>query len=719
MEESSPVPPPAGEAAPRTGAAAKVDLADPALYLNRELSLLEFNRRVLAQAKDTGLPLLERLRFLTICTSNLDEFFEIRVAGLKQQVRFGASSQGPDGVSPLDVFQRVTRVAHDLVTEQYRLSREELLPALAEEGIRILKRTDLDQRQLRWVKQFFANEVKPVLTPIGLDPAHPFPMVLNKGLSFLVTVQGDDAYSRTAGIAVVQVPRSLPRLIGMPIKEKRRRAGQADLILLSSVIHSQMGELFRGMEVTGCHQFRVTRNSDLWVDEEEMENLMQALQGELSSRRFGDAVRIEVANDMPDRLCGLLLDKENLAEADLYRVNGPVNLHRMAAVYDQVERPDLKFRSFLPGTPRRLHAGEDIFATVRRGDILLHHPYQSFAPVVELLRQAAQDPDVLAIKQTLYRTDVGSPVVEALIKAAQAGKDVTALVELRARFDEAANIDLASRLQEVGANVVYGIVGYKAHAKMLLIIRREGKRLRRYVHLGTGNYHAKTARAYTDLGLITAARSFGEDVQALFDQLTGLGRATKMSRLLQSPFTLHKTLLKLIAAEAKAARQGKPARIIARMNSLSERDIIRSLYEASQAGVRIDLLVRGICCLRPGVEGVSENIRVRSVVDRFLEHSRVFFFHAAGDELLFASSADWMSRNLHRRVETCFPFKEARQRQRVLQETLELYLQDNTQAWLLGSDGRYRRAKPGKLPPFTAQVELLRRHAQYEVQAEP
>jgi len=713
MEETT-KPTPPGEPASVTGSAAKVDLGDPSLYLNRELSLLEFNRRVLAQAKDTDLPPLERLRFLTICTTNLDEFFEIRVAGLKQQVRFGASSQGPDLVSPLEVFQRVAKVAHDLVTEQYRLSREEILPALAKEGIRILKRADLDQRQQRWVKRYFTNEVKPVLTPIGLDPAHPFPMVLNKGLSFLVTVKGDDAYARETGIAVVQVARSLPRVIPMPIKEKRRRAGEADFLLLSSVIHSQMGELFPGMKVTGCHQFRITRNSDLWVDEEEMENLMAALQGELSNRRFGDAVRLEVASDMPDELCNLLLDKEKLTNDDLYRVNGPVNLHRMAAAYDHVERGDLKFAPFLPGTPRRLHAGEDIFATVRRGDILLHHPYQSFAPVVELVRQAAQDPDVLAIKQTLYRTDAGSPVVEALIKAAQAGKDVTALVELRARFDEAANIDLASRLQEVGANVVYGIVGYKAHAKMLLIIRREGTRLRRYVHLGTGNYHAKTARAYTDVGLITAARNFGEDVQALFDQLTGLGRATKMSRLLQSPFTLHKTLLKLIAAEARAARQGEPARIIARMNSLSERGIIRSLYEASQAGVKIDLLVRGICCLRPGIEGVSQNITVRSIVGRFLEHSRVFHFHAGGEQLLFASSADWMSRNLHRRVETCFPIKEARQRQRIFNETLELYLQDNTQAWQLQSDGRYRQVKPGKQPPFTAQIELLRRHAQLE-----
>ncbi|MEM8885113.1 MAG: polyphosphate kinase 1 [Planctomycetota bacterium] len=476
-------------------------------------------------------------------------------------------------------------------------------------------------------------------------------------------------------------------------------------------MHAHVGELFPGMTVENCHQFRITRNSDLWVDEEEMENLLQALQGELPRRRFSDAVRLEVADDMPDDLVELLLDHAKLGREDLYRVSGAVNLHRLAAIYDDVERDDLKYEPFVPGLQARLRGEEPIFEVLQRGDVLLHHPFQSFAPVVELVRQAARDPNVMAIKQTLYRTDSGSPLVEALIEAAQAGKDVTALVELRARFDEQANIQIASRLQAVGANVVYGIVGYKTHAKMLLIVRREGKKLRRYVHLGTGNYHAKTATAYTDVGLMTASASFGEDVQALFDQLTGLGRATRMNRLLQSPFTLHKTLIELIGREIDEAKAGRPARIVARMNSLSELSTIRALYEASQAGVQVDLIVRGICCLRPGVPGLSENIRVRSIVGRFLEHSRVCHFHAAGEELTYCSSADWMSRNLFRRVETCFPIKDPRLRQRVVQETLEIYLQDNTQSWELQSDGSYVRVQP-KSPGdrVSAQETLLDRH---------
>jgi len=685
-----------------------VSFRDPSNYINRELSLLEFNRRVLDQAKDPAVPLLERLRFLTICTTNLDEFFEIRVAGLKQQISYGTSQQSFDGRSAVETFAEVSAFVHELVADQYRTWADDLAPALEKEGIRVLRRSDWTRKVARWVKRYFIHEVQPVITPIGLDPSHPFPQVLNKGLSYVVRLSGDDAYDRQSGVAVLQVPRSLPRVIRIPFEESGNRN---DFVLLGSIIHAHVGQLFPGMKVENCHQFRITRNSDLWVDEEEMENLLQALQGELPRRRFSDAVRVEVAEDVPDDLCDLLLDHVKLGPEDLYRVGGAVNLHRLAAIYDLVGRADLKYKPFVPGLQQRLRGDESIFDVIRRGDVLLHHPYQSFAPVVELVRQAARDPNVLAIKQTLYRTDAGSPLVEALIQAAQSGTDVTALVELRARFDEQTNIQIAHRLQAVGANVVYGIVGYKTHAKMLLIVRREQGRIRRYVHLGTGNYHAKTATAYTDIGLISASNTFGEDVQALFDQLTGLGRATKMHRLLQSPFTLHRTLMKLIRGEIAEAKAGRKARIIARMNSLSELSTIRALYEASQAGVEIDLIVRGICCLRPGVPGVSENIRVRSIVGRFLEHSRVYYFYAAGEEHTFCSSADWMSRNLFRRVETCFPIRDARLRQRVVHETLEMYLADNQQAWELDAAGRYHRVRPKEgEAPFSAQEALLERH---------
>ena len=686
---------------------AMADLDDPAQrFFNREWSLLEFNRRVLSQAQDQSLPLLERLRFLTICTSNLDEFFEVRAAGLKQQISYGAGPRGVDGRPATEVLRRVSHIAHELVAGQYRLANEDILPAMEAERIRLLRRSAWSHAQKKWLREHFMGSVKPVLTPIGLDPSHPFPMVANKGLCFLIQVEGADAFDRDSNFAVVQVPRSLPRVITLPASVSGKK--HTDMVLLSSVIHAHVDVLFPGMRVLGCHQFRITRNSDLWVDEEEVENLKIALQGELSRRRFGEAVRIEVAADMPPAGCALLLDKEDLDEQDLYRVDGPVNLHRLAAIYDLVDRPDLKYEPFLPGVARRVRPSENLFAAIRKRDVLLHHPYQSFAPVVELIRQAAKDPRVLAIKQTLYRTDADSPIVEALVEAALAGKDVTALIELRARFDEAANITLAHRLEEVGANVVYGIVGYKAHAKMLLIVRQEGKGLRRYVQLGTGNYHTGTTKAYTDMGLLTARKTIGHDVQALFDQLTGLGEQVGLKTLLQSPFTLHATVLEMIRDEARAAKRGKRARIIARMNSLSEEEVIQALYAASEAGVSIDLIIRGICCLRPGVPGLSKNIRVRSIVGRFLEHTRAWFFHAGGEERVYLSSADWMSRNLHRRVETAFPIRAKRLRDRITREAFSIYLQDNCQAWLLQPDGTYVRAKPAKgHERYCAQEALL------------
>ncbi|MEX0951419.1 MAG: polyphosphate kinase 1, partial [Gammaproteobacteria bacterium] len=530
------------------------------------------------------------------------------------------------------------------------------------EKIRLIRRREWSAAQSRWVRRYFRQEVLPVLSPIGLDPAHPFPRVLNKNLYFIVSLEGKDAFGRESGLAILQAPRSLPRIIQVP---RDIANGPHDFTLLSSIIHANVGDLFPGMKVTGCYQFRVTRNGDLFVDEEEVDNLLRALEGELPSRRFSDAVRIEVADNCPDEISQFLLQQFHLSEDDLFQVNGPVNLNRLLGIHELVDRPDLTYPGFTPEFPPRIMKSTSIFDTLRNGDILLHHPFQSFVPVVDFLRQAAADPNVLSIKQTLYRTGDDSVIVEALKDAARAGKEVTVVVELRARFDEEANIELASDLQEVGAHVVYGVVGYKTHAKMILVVRREGRKLRRYVHVGTGNYHARTARIYTDYGLLTCDQAMGEDVNKLFHQLTGLGRASKLKKILQSPFTLHKGMLDLVNFEAEQAKAGKEARIILKMNALIEPQMIQALYEASQAGVKIDLIIRGLCCLRPGVAGVSENIHVRSIIGRFLEHTRVFYFHHEGEELLYCSSADWMERNFFRRVETCFPVEEKRPRDQI------------------------------------------------------
>lgn len=678
----------------------EVELADSDLFINRELSLLEFNARVLEQAKDESVPLLERVRFLAISSLNLDEFFEIRVAGTKQLVEHSLSRNEPDGMSALETLTRIAARARSLVAEQYRVVNEILLPQLEAEGIFLHRRGDWTSEQQTWIKRYFKNEVLPVLTPVGLDPAHPFPRIVNKSLNFIVNVTGKDAFGRSSGIAIVQVPRSLPRIIALP----RNRDGEHHFVMLSSVIHAHIDVIFPGMAVTGCYQFRVTRDSDLWVDEEEVDDLMRAVLGELPSRKYGDAVRLEVADNCTEEMANFLLNKFRLGPDDLYDCAGPVNVNRLAALHGIVDRADLKYPPLIPRQPIPERA--DMFEVLNKGDVLLHHPFDSFSPVVELIRQAAQDPDVLAIKQTLYRTGQDSPIVDALVEAARSSKEVTVLVELRARFDEEENISLANRLQEAGAKVGYGVVGYKTHAKMLMIVRREGRRMRRYLHLGTGNYHHQTARTYTDIGLLTCDRELGEDVHRLFFQLTGLGRVRRLKRIIQSPFDLFKQIIDAIDREAENARSGGPARIIARMNSLTEPTVIRKLYEASQAGVKIDLVVRGICCLRPGIPGVSENIRVRSVVGRFLEHSRVFYFEANGEQTTWCASADWMQRNLHRRVETCFPIDDPALKKRVRRESLDLYLSDNTQAWLLKSDGLYERATPGAAPK-SAQLTLL------------
>ena len=680
-------------------------LQDPALYLNRELSLLAFNRRVLEQAKDDRLPLLERLKFLCISSTNLDEFFEIRVARLQQEVVTGAAHGGRDPRTPQEVLKLIGEETHRLVDEQYRVLNEVIIPALEQERIRFVRRTEWNPEQEAWVRQYFEKELAPVLSPLGLDPAHPFPRILNKSLNFIVSLKGRDAFGREGRVAVVQAPRALPRVIRLP---RESNSGPHDFVFLSSIIHTHVNDLFPGMQVTGCYQFRATRNSELFVDEEEASDLRRAVEGELLARRYGDAVRLEVADNCTDEMANYLLRQFELEQDDLYQVNGPVNLSRLLAVHDLVDRADLKFPPFTPGLPRRLVTSKNIFEAIRQGDILLHHPFESFAPVIDFVRQAAADPKVLAIKQTLYRTGPDSAVVDALVEAARAGKEVTVVIELRARFDEAANIGLATRLQEAGAHVVYGIVGYKTHAKMLLVVRREPRRLRNYVHLGTGNYHDRTARLYTDYGLLTCDEDIGNDVHKAFLQLTSLGRVSKLTKLLQAPFTLNKELLARIEREAQHAQRGKPARIIAKMNALVETGIIQALYRASAAGVQIDLIVRGICCLRPGVAGVSDNIRVRSVVGRFLEHTRVFWFQNDGNEELFCSSADWMDRNFFRRLEVAFPIQEKSLRTRVVREALQAYLADNTHAWELQSDGSYRRCAPDGAEPRSAQGELLK-----------
>ncbi|MFZ5561439.1 MAG: polyphosphate kinase 1 [Pseudomonadota bacterium] len=675
------------------GETAPLDLGSPEFYLNRELSLLAFNLRVLEQALDEIHPLLERLGFLRIFSSNIDEFFEIRVAGLKRQLSLGSSVPGIDGQLPQEVLQRIAEICHDAVDRQYRILNDVLLPALAQENIRFLKREEWSEKQAAWVRKYFREQVYPVLTPIGLDPAHPFPKVVNKSLNFIVSLEGNDAFGRDLNLAIVPAPRSLPRMIRLPGDV----AGGDAYVFLSSIIHEYAQELFPGMVVQGCYQFRVTRNADLDLDEVEAQaDLAVALKDELFSRRYGDAVRLEVADNCPRRLVSYLLDKFGLTEDFLYRVNGPVNLVRLIT---DIDRPRLRYRPMSPSVPERLLRAEDYFEVIAQGDVLLNHPFESFTPVVEFLRQAARDPNVLAIKQTLYRTGNNSEIVNLLAEAARSGKEVTAVIELRARFDEESNIEVASRLQEAGAIVVYGIVGYKTHAKMLLVVRREGSRkLKRYVHLGTGNYHAVTARIYTDFSLLTADEDLCEDVHRVFQELTGMGRAAKLKKLLHAPFTLHSGLLECIEQEIRNAREGKPAQILARMNSLTEKQLIQALYRASQAGVKIDLVVRGTCCLRPGMPGISEHIRVRSVIGRFLEHSRVFWFENGGSNLLYCSSADWMDRNMFFRIETGFPVTDPELARRVKNDALLTYLADNRQSWQLRADGSYHHivCEPGR-----------------------
>ena len=674
---------------------------------NRELSFLAFNERVLALADDLSIPLLERLRYLCISSSNLDEFFEVRVAGIKQKIMGGVEAAGIDGYSPQQELNAINRAAHKFVGKQYELFNNVLLPSLAAEDIQFLVRGDWDDKVLDWVKQYYNDKIAPVLSPLGLDPAHPFPRLTNKSLNFIVDLRGVDAFGRESGFALVRAPRSLPRVIAVP----EQVCGSAHgFVFLSSIVHSQMSSLFSGMQAAGVYQFKVTRNSDLYVSEEEVANLRRALQGELLQRNFGKAVRLEVAANCPARIVRYLQRQFNLADADVYRVNGPVNLNRLVAIPDEIDRPELKFPAFTPSVAPSFRVDINIFDHISmRSPVLFHHPYESYDPVLEFARQAALDPDVLAIKQTLYRTGNDSAFVSYLMDASRAGKDVTVVIELRARFDEEANINLATRLQEAGIQVVYGVVGFKTHAKMLLVVRREKTKLVKYAHVGTGNYHTTTARLYTDISMLTCHKRITNDVHKIFTQLTGLGQTLNLKDIVQAPFSLHRTIIEKIEEQITIAEAGGRARILARMNSLVDSTVIDALYRASRAGVKVKLLIRGICMLKSQVPGLSENIRVVSVLGRFLEHSRVFCFGTGEKKQLYISSADWMPRNFYNRVEIAVPV-EGGALHRIKHECLDIYFNDNQYCWELQSDGQYKRCQTDDSEPFSAQQYLIDRH---------
>jgi len=683
-EESAPIVPVKDE---RT---AHERFGDPKNFINRELSWLEFNRRVLEEAQDPSQPLIERVKFLCIFSSNLDEFFEIRVAGIKQQIESETSDVGPDGLSPTETFNQIQRLAHELVAIEYELWNKELVPELAKNGIRIRELSQLNAKRAAWARKYFQEEVFPMLTPLAVDASHPFPDLLNKSHNLLVqakTQRGGEPL-----LAIVQVPRVVPRLILMP-----RGKGDDEpweYIYLASLIKQHIAELFPGLILGDVHAFRVTRNSDLYIDDEEAENLLRTIEQELRRSSRGDAVRLEVEADCPKEFVELLLEFFDLTDADVYKLNGPLSMTHLTPLISNDAFANLKDRPFQPGRDPALPPHADMFEVMRRQDVLLHHPYDSFDPIVDLVEEAASDPQVLAMKITLYRTSGDSPIVEALIEAANAGKQVTAILELRARFDEAANIQWARRLEEAGAHVIYGVVGLKTHCKALLIVRRDADQLRRYVHLGTGNYHQRTARIYTDFGLLSSNPELTEEVATVFNTLTGLAGYPGLKKLMVAPFDMKKRLIGLIERERDNARAGKPARIIAKLNSLVDEEIIEKLYEASSAEVTIDLIVRGICCLRPKVPGLSEYIRVVSIVGRFLEHSRIYYFENAGQPEVFLSSADWMPRNFLRRVEVAFPIETPALRDQVINEVLPRFLNDRVKARELQPDGSYRRLKP-------------------------
>jgi polyphosphate kinase len=676
--------------------------------LNRELSQLAFNRRVLAQAEDPRIPLLDRLRYLCIVSSNLDEFFEIRIASLLARQRLESASDDAPHILELE---RMAAECRKVIDHQYEVLNKAILPELAAHGIYLLRHEDRNDAQRTWVKAYFEREVRPLLTPIALDPAHPFPQVINKSLNFIVELSGHDAFGRGTGIAIVKAPRVLPRIIEIPA-ELAAHDGKF-FCLLTSVIHAHIPDLFPGREITGYSQFRVTRNSDLWVDEVEVKDLRQALQSELPSRHFGAAIRLEVSRHCPPHIAKFLLQQFSIHPSGLYAVDGPVNMVRLQELISYVQKPDLHFVPFTPGLPDHL-VNADIFSVLKQRDVLLHHPYQSFEPVLEFIRTAAHDPNVIAIKQTIYRTGMNSDLMESLILAARRGKEVTVIVELMARFDEETNIQFAEKLERVGAQVIYGVVGLKTHAKLALVLRREAGELKYYAHLGTGNYHPTTTKFYTDFGLMTAHPGITGEVNEVFIHLTSLTKPKNLSYLWLAPFTLQSKLIKAIRNEIAYAKEGKRAQIIAKMNGLLDESVISALYEASQAGVKVDLIVRGACALRPGVPGLSENIRVRSIIGRFLEHTRIYYFCNGGAHDVYLGSADWMNRNLARRVEVAFPVLDKTLKKRVINEGLRAYLKDNADAWELDANGDYhRRRTRTATKAFSAQHYLALCHGAF------
>ena len=675
----------------------------PPRYFNRELSWLEFNQRVLDQALDSKTPLLERVKFFSICSSNLDEFFEVRVAGLKQQIESDIVERSIDGLTASETFRAVTKRVRRMVEEQYRCWREQLVPSLAEAKIKFHRFADLPPADRSFLESYYHNQVRPVLTPLAIDPAHPFPQLLNKTLNIMVQLEMHKGTAALKHLAVVQVPRVLPRLIKLPRDDSRQ-----DYVFLAEVIGNYLADLFPGTTILGYWAFRVTRNSELYIDEEEAANLLKAVENELHNRRKGDAVRLEVEKDCPPSIRDVLLSTLRLTEDDLYVLDGPINPTRLMAIYEGDHSPELRDPPFVPQVAASIRDAHDIFSAIHERDILLHHPYEGFTTIAEFLEAAADDPKVLAIKQTLYRTGGDRRIIGALMNAVKNGKQVTVVVELRARFDEANNILWAGQLEEAGVHVVYGLVGYKIHAKMTLVVRRDDDAIRRYVHLGTGNYNPATSRTYTDLSLLTAKPDIAEDVTNLFNLLTGICQFQGTKKLIVAPFDLHKRFLSLVNRETMHAVKGLPARIIAKMNSLVDAEIINALYQASQAGVKVDLIVRGICCLVPGVKGLSENITVRSIVDRFLEHSRIYYFENACQPEIFIGSADWMPRNFFRRIEAVVPIEDGNLRERLVSEVLALPLADNTKARLLKSDGAYN-SLPSKRtgPPHRSQAEFI------------
>ncbi|RUR16235.1 polyphosphate kinase 1 [Legionella sp. km535] len=681
-------------------------LDNPDYYINREFSAIAFNQRVLMLANDERVPLLERMRFLSICSSNLDEFFEIRVAGLKEKIALSSGKLTIDGLRADEAFSQISQRAHLLIDQLYSIFNKQLLPALRKENIHFLETDQWTDDIHLWAKHYFKNEIMPVISPIALDLAHPLPRLINKSLNFIISLSGKDAFDRNIDYAVVHAPRSIPRMIHLPSE----LCGDAHyFVYLSSIIKTHVNSLFPGMEISGCYSFRLTRNSDLFLREEEIDDLAKAVQREIFSRHYGHVVRLEIEQKCPDKIVDFLLQKYHLRHEDAYYCDGPVNLQRYMIAINSIDRPDLNYPVFNSQYPKLPKTQRNLFNILDEQDILLHHPYQSFDLVIDFVRQAAADPNVLAINQTLYRTHSESVMVDALVNAAHSGKEVTAVIELRARFNEESNLKMANKLHAAGILVLYGVVGYKTHAKMTLVVRRTHGKLKRYVHLSTGNYHEQTAKRYTDLGLLTAEPTITSDAQLIFQQLTGLGKVVKLKALSHSPFTLHKTLLQLIEQCTTAATEGKDSEIMLKVNGITDRVTIQALYKASQAGVKINLMVRGVCCLKPGLPGVSDNIRVFSFIGRFLEHHRVYYFRTNDEERYFCASADLMERNLYHRIEIMFPILEEECQKRIKNEIIKNYLKDNSNTWEMQSDGTYKPSTQGN---YCAQEKLIELYAE-------